>query len=588
MTENQNISVWKFVWKYVSKAKFLALSLVLMFVLTMVLRRSQDYVMSQMIGVLGAASQYPNLAQMLISWLIAFAVAGLCISAGDGYRRVLEARFVPYFTGIAAKDMFAMVHKHAMRYFEEEMAGNIAGKVRNILNNLEHFCGTVLFGILQPLISIFVSLGFILVMNVWLGLILGGINLFFMGLTIWFRRQITPFAVVRYKTLSAMSGVFVDGVTNSSLVKSFANYFYEKHFYFNAVRAASHARREQMMKDAFINWASKSIFDVMMIISYALIFYFWYIQELTLANVVLATLLIGSFVDGIKNIGFFASSFAEFYGGIQDGLNLLCKPYEVLDKPNAKNLKIRHNDVCFENVKFRYKPDKPLFEKFQLDIRPCEKVGLVGYSGSGKSTLVKLLLRYYDIQGGQILIDGQNIADVRQESLRRHIAFIPQESTLFNRSIMENIRYGNPKATDKQVIAAAKKAYIHNFIMTLPDQYNSKVGERGVMLSGGERQRIAIARAILKDAPILILDEATSALDSESEQYIQKSLQTLMKNKTVIAIAHRLSTLKAMDRLIVLRKGKIAEQGTSDFLLQKGGIYKKFYDMQSQGFIGHL
>ena len=191
MTENQNISVWQFVWKYVAKAKFLALSLILMFVLTMVLRRSQDYVMSQMIGVLGEASQYPNLAQTLIGWLIAFAVAGLCISAGDGYRRVLEARFVPYFTGIAAKDMFAMVHKHAMRYFEEEMAGNIAGKVRNILNNLEHFCGTVLFGILQPLISIFVSLGFILAMNVRLGLILGGINLFFMGLTIWFRRQIT-------------------------------------------------------------------------------------------------------------------------------------------------------------------------------------------------------------------------------------------------------------------------------------------------------------------------------------------------------------------------------------------------------------
>ncbi|MBQ2811456.1 MAG: ATP-binding cassette domain-containing protein, partial [Alphaproteobacteria bacterium] len=204
------------------------------------------------------------------------------------------------------------------------------------------------------------------------------------------------------------------------------------------------------------------------------------------------------------------------------------------------------------------------------------------HSGAGKSTLIKLLSRYYDINGGKILIGGKDISDVTQESLRSKIAVIPQESTLFNRSIMENIRYGNPKATDKQVISAAKKAYIHDFIMTLPDKYESKVGERGVMLSGGERQRIAIARAILKNAPILILDEATSALDSQSELYIQKSLKQLMKNKTVIAIAHRLSTLNEMDELIVLKKGKIVERGTHKQLLEDQGEYYKFYSLQQQ------
>lgn len=588
MIKNLKSNVWAFVWKYVSKAKFLAFGLIFTFILTMFLRRSQDWVLSHMIGILSESPKYAHLAQTLLGWLATFALAGLLISTMDSLRRILEARFLPYTISITAKDMFAMVHKHAVSYFEEEMAGNIAGKVRNILNNLEHFCGEVLFGFAQPVISILVSLGFIASLNGWLALILGGINLFCMVLTMWLRRQITPFAAVRFKTLSIMSGVFVDGVTNSSLVKSFANYFYEKHYYFNAVAHAARARRKQMIKDASLGWLSRSVFDVMMIISYGFIFYFWYLHKLDIAGVVLATVLINSFVDAIRNMGYFASSFAEVYGAIEDGLKLLNKPYEVLDKPNALSLKTKSNTVSFEKIGFRYKPEKPLFSDFNLKIKSDEKVGLVGYSGSGKSTLVKLLLRYYDLQKGQILIDGQNISDVKQESLRAHIAFIPQESTLFNRSIMENIRYGNPKATDKQVIAAAKKAYAHDFIMGLPDQYESKVGERGVMLSGGERQRIAIARAILKDAPILILDEATSALDSESEQYIQKSLKELMKNKTVIAIAHRLSTLKEMDKIVVIDKGKIKEEGSSDELLKKGGIYKKFYDMQSQGFIGLL
>ncbi len=210
---------------------------------------------------------------------------------------------------------------------------------------------------------------------------------------------------------------------------------------------------------------------------------------------------------------------------------------------------------------------------------------MVGRSGAGKSTLVKLLSRYYDVQGGKICIDGQNIAAVTQESLRQNIALIPQDPSLFNRTIMENIRYGNTRATDEEVYEAARKAYIHDYIMTLPQGYQSKVGERGVMLSGGERQRIAIARAILKNAPILILDEATSALDSESEHYIQEALRDLMKGKTVIAIAHRLSTLKEMNKIVVMDKGKIIESGSHAALLRKKGAYYNFYTMQSSGFL---
>lgn len=226
-----------------------------------------------------------------------------------------------------------------------------------------------------------------------------------------------------------------------------------------------------------------------------------------------------------------------------------------------------------------------MFEGFNLRIAGGEKIGLVGRSGSGKSSLIKLLSRYYDIQRGKITIDGQDISGVTQESLRRQIALIPQDPSLFNRSIMENIRYGRPQATDEEVFDAARRAYIHDFIMRLPEGYQSKVGERGVMLSGGERQRIAIARAILKNAPILILDEATSALDSESEKYIQESLKSLMADKTVIAIAHRLSTLKEMDRIIVMDKGKIVESGSHAALIRRKGVYWGFYAMQSSGFI---
>ena len=217
-----------------------------------------------------------------------------------------------------------------------------------------------------------------------------------------------------------------------------------------------------------------------------------------------------------------------------------------------------------------------------MNIKSKQRIGLVGRSGSGKSTLIKLLCRYYDVQNGAIKIDGQDIRDVTLESLNLSIALMPQDPSLFNSTIMENIRYGKLDATDEEVYQAAKKAYCHDFIMALPNGYDSKVGERGVMLSGGERQRIAIARAILKNAPILILDEATSALDSESELFIQKSLHELMKNKTVIAIAHRLSTLREMDKIIVLDKGKITESGKHSQLIKNGGIYQTFYDLQSQ------
>ncbi len=273
-------------------------------------------------------------------------------------------------------------------------------------------------------------------------------------------------------------------------------------------------------------------------------------------------------------------------GECQQAIKTLFVPIQITDKPKVKKLKVKQGQIAFKDVEFNYTEKSSVFKKTSLIIKGGQKVGLVGPSGAGKTSFVNLILRLFDVDGGAITIDAQDIRDVTQESLRGQIAYIPQDPALFHRSLMDNIRYGNPKATKAQVYAAAKKAQIHQFIMGLEFGYNTLVGERGVKLSGGQRQRVAIARAILKDAPILIIDEGTSALDSVTEEDIQKALYDLMKGKTTIVIAHRLSTLKTMDRLLVMDKGKVIQDGTHAALLrQKRGLYKKLWDKQVNGFV---
>ncbi|HHF5564899.1 TPA: ABC transporter ATP-binding protein [Haemophilus influenzae] len=280
----------------------------------------------------------------------------------------------------------------------------------------------------------------------------------------------------------------------------------------------------------------------------------------------------------------------ENIGTVNDGMNTLTKPHTIVDKPQASPLQVKQGEIKFNDITFAYDPTKPLLNHFNLTIKPGEKVGLIGRSGAGKSTIVNLLLRFYEAQQGEITIDGQNVLNVQQESLRRQIGLVSQDTSLLHRSVRDNIIYGRPNATDEEMVLAAERAEAADFIPFLTDAqgrkgYDAHVGERGVKLSGGQRQRIAIARVMLKDAPILLLDEATSALDSEVEVAIQESLDKMMENKTVIAIAHRLSTIAAMDRLIVLDKGQIVEQGTHAELLELNGLYAKLWNHQSGGFL---
>jgi len=280
----------------------------------------------------------------------------------------------------------------------------------------------------------------------------------------------------------------------------------------------------------------------------------------------------------------------ENVGVVQEGMQSIAVPHSSVDQPGAQPLEVSRGEIRFEHVRFGYGRPEAVLEGFELGIKPGERVGLVGRSGAGKSTIVNLLLRFFDLEKGRILIDSQDISQVTQESLRAAIGVVTQDTSLLHRSIAANIRYGRPRASDEEVIAAAKKAQAHEFILGLRDWrgnagYAAHVGERGVKLSGGQRQRIALARVILKDAPILVLDEATSALDSEVELAIQEQLLDLMEGKTVIAIAHRLSTIARMDRLVVVERGKIVESGTHDELLRRGGHYEKLWRHQSGGFL---
>jgi ATP-binding cassette subfamily B protein len=303
-------------------------------------------------------------------------------------------------------------------------------------------------------------------------------------------------------------------------------------------------------------------------------------------DIVLVVTMIFRMRDQMLFIGSHLHHLAETWGEVKESLEEIVEPHEIVDVHSAKPMRVSDGALDFKSVTFVYgSSGREVMSNFVLSIPGRQKVGLVGKSGAGKSTLVKILLRHYDLKSGQIMIDGQNIAKVTQDSLREAIAVVPQEPLLFHRTLRENIAYGNPQATNEEIEHAARLAQAHEFISALPMGYETLVGERGVKLSGGERQRVAIARAILKNAPILVLDEATASLDSESEVAIQKALHELMQGKTVIAIAHRLSTLREMDRIIVLDRGQIVEEGTHQELLDRGGIYSELWRHQAGGFL---
>ena len=389
---------------------------------------------------------------------------------------------------------------------------------------------------------------------------------------------------------SLMTGRITDAYSNIATVKLFSHGAREAAYAKQSMEEFMVTVHAQMRLATLLHTCSFIVNSSLTVGTTALGIWLWYHGQVGVGAVATATAM-ALRVNGLSQYIMWESArLFENIGTVNDGMATLSKPHTILDKPQALPLKVTRGEIKFEHVDFSYEAGKPLLNGFNLNIKPGEKVGLIGRSGAGKSTIVNLLLRFYEPQSGTISIDGQNVDSVTQESLRAQIGLVTQDTSLLHRSVRDNIIYGRPDATEAEMISAAERAEATGFIPNLSDAkgrrgYDAHVGERGVKLSGGQRQRIAIARVMLKDAPILLLDEATSALDSEVEAAIQESLDKMMDGKTVIAIAHRLSTIAAMDRLIVLDKGRIIEEGSHTELLEKQGLYAKLWAHQSGGFL---
>ena len=480
----------------------------------------------------------------------------------------------------------------SMNFYHNEFAGRVAAKVMQTalaVRDLWFILADILIYVVIYFLTMILVIGkfnYVLMLP-----FVAWVLLYILAL-IYFVPRLSKLSRNQADARSLMTGRITDAYTNISTIKLFSHAGREANFAKVAMKEFLASVNNQMRLVSWIEIINHLLSMLLVIGTAIAAIWLWSSNEI-MVGVIATSTAMALRLNGISHwVMWEMTSLYEQVGTLQEGLNTLSMHQEIKDEKNAKDLQIKKASVSFQNIVFNYPAQKKsVIHNFSLHIKPGEKVGLVGRSGSGKSTLVNLLLRFYDLKAGVIMIDNQDISKVKQNSLREKIGMVTQDTSLLHRSVKDNIVYGRPNATQKEIIHAAKRAKAHDFIMQLEDNffrkgYEAHVGERGVKLSGGQRQRISIARVMLKDAPILLLDEATSALDSEIEVVIQQSLYQLMEGKTVIAIAHRLSTIAAMDRLIVIDKGKIIEEGSHAELIKKKGLYARLWKHQSGGFLG--
>jgi ATP-binding cassette subfamily B protein len=543
-------------------------------------------VLKQIIDILsGTNADHFFLAPQLFYYI--YILTGLII-VGYFIARI-NSWVIVYFQSRVMRELhnyaFEKLTKHSYKFFTNQFTGGLVSKAKRLVRGFENMHDIFLWDFYMTLVML-VGMFYIMYKNV--PQIANGFMLwsvFYIVVSAFFIKYKIKYDLREAEADSKVGGGLADTISNIFTVKIFSG------------RSREITRYQELTKDEQIQrskaWQLGNISDgvqgaLMVGLNTIILVKLangWVEGTVTTGVFVLIQTYMMSLFDKLWNLSKAMTKFVKSLTEVKEITDIFEKEIDIQDPKNPEALKIKSGNIAFNNMSFEYIEDHEVFTNFNLDIKSGEKIGLVGHSGSGKSTITKLLLRFADVQEGMITIDGQNIRNITQDDLRNCISYVPQESILFHRTIKENIAYSEPGATDEEIIAAAKKAHAHEFISGLQHGYDTLVGERGVKLSGGERQRVAIARAMLKQAPILILDEATSSLDSVSESYIQEAFGELMKDKTTIVIAHRLSTVQKMDRIIVLDKGKIVEEGTHKELLKKDGVYADLWNHQTGGFI---
>lgn len=575
-------------WQEIVKYKRYSLGMLLVTPMVIIIRDVLGtYIFADMVGKISAGIEQDQIASTLLPeasfYIVTFIISNMLLEKLRIYWCWKMELLSMYDLGSKA---FNAVSSQSMQFHSERFSGSLVSQTNKFVGAFERFIDEILWNLL-PIISFMVTVVVIMwPLAPWFTVVMVVLVLIYTlisGLTF---RKISKLNEYEASAQNKQTGQLADAITNILSVKSYAKESHERHRFANFQNASLHAgtdlmhatiKRDLMFSGVIIGM------DVLLV-SFLMGGPVWF--GLSISTLILIINYSQKLLANLYDINHIFKDFNRIFGDAHDMTLILDQENSVVDEPGAEELEIKKGAVIFNNITFKHKDANAIiFKDFSLDINSGERIGLVGMSGSGKTTLTKLLLRFADINAGEILVDGQNIQKVTQKSLRENIAYVPQETALFHRSIADNIAYAKPDASFEEIKKAAKLANADEFIKDLPDGYDTLVGERGVKLSGGQRQRIAIARAILKDAPILVLDEATSALDSESEALIQDAMNKLMKGRTSIVIAHRLSTVANLDKIVVLEDGEIAEQGEHEILLKKNGAYAKLWSRQSGAFL---
>lgn len=576
----------RFLWQTIRPHKFRVAFVVLCPIFMAVENTVMPYTLRALVDGLGGIEHDPSQA-----WRVAFPPVLLYMGTLVWMMLMFRTRewllrtLQPAVMADMRLTLFDHVTLHSQRYFADHFAGAIGTKISDVARAVNALRDFLSWRVVPFASMTIISLVMITGIDWRISLAMFGWAASHLAVSFWLGKRVDSSSASNAEDRSQLSGAIVDSISNISIARVFARRAHERRVIADYQRTECTSLKRSLT-DIFV---TRAVTDLLMVGFYAALFsglvYGWQQGYISLGDMVFV-MFTSFFV--VEYTWLMAAELPQAFfelGTARQGYATLAVPHEITDRADAGILQVTRGTVKFDDVLFKYRAQKPLFEHLNITIPAGQKLGLVGFSGSGKTTFAHLMLRLHDVDGGQITIDGQDIAAVTQDSLRSGIAFIPQDTSLFHRSLMDNIRYGRLDATDEEVIEAATKADAHTFIATLPQGYETLVGERGIKLSGGQRQRIAIARAFLKNAPILLLDEATSALDSVTEQAVQQALASLMEGRTTIVIAHRLSTLARMERILVFDKGVIVEEGSHEALLARGGHYARMWQMQAGGFL---